>query len=371
MSNKDLTARNAQLEHDLNESRAHEKALSDLLEKKLNEVYIHYHVSRTIGSLLDLREMLRQVFDIIQKSLPFERISVYLLDDKQEKLDLIFHNGLNVRCKIALRVGEGTPGRIVESGEHLHIHDLTVFYETFTDFVHIPGEQKLNGSYIGIALKAHNTTIGMIGMDSSAKYGLSVDDMDFMAIIAYQLAAGIEKSCLFEKIQQLSQHDGLTDLYNHRMFVEKLAQEINRLQRTKKTLSLMMLDIDHFKQFNDTYGHQVGDAVLKELAAIILAQSRSHSIDICCRYGGEEFIIIMPELELKNAIAVAERIRKAVENHLFPIENNIREGKVTISIGVASIKSGEELAPEKLTKKADDALYTSKRNGRNQVSFSE
>jgi diguanylate cyclase (GGDEF)-like protein len=371
MSDNDLTEKNAQLERDLDESRAHEKSLSDLLEKKLNEVYIHYHISRTIGSLLDLREMLRQVFDIIQKSLPFDRVSVYLLDEKQENLDLVFHSGLDVHGKITLRVGEGTPGRIAENGEHVHIHDLSVFYETFSDFVHIPGEEKLNGSYIGIALKAHNTTIGVIGMDSSAKYGLSVDDMDFMAILSYQLAAGIEKSLLFDKIQQLSQNDGLTGLYNHRMFVEKLEQEISRMRRTGKTLSLLMLDIDHFKQFNDNFGHQVGDAVLKELSMIMLAQSRSHSMDICCRYGGEEFAIIMPELELKNALAVAERLRKAVENHLFPIKENKREGKVTISIGVAAVKDGEELTPEKLTKKADDALYDSKRNGRNQVSFSK
>ena len=94
--------------------------------------------------------------------------------------------------------------------------------------------------------------------------------MDFMAILSYQLAAGIEKSLLFEKIQQLSQNDGLTGLYNHRMFVEKLEQEISRMRRTGKTLSLLMLDIDHFKQFNDNFGHQVGDAVLKELAAIML-----------------------------------------------------------------------------------------------------
>src|ERR1700690_363760 len=104
MSDNDLIERIAQLEQSLNESRAHEKSLSDLLEKKLNEVYIHYHISRTIGALLDLREMLKQVFDIIQKSLPFERISVYLLDEKLEKLDLVFHNGLGVHGKIALRI---------------------------------------------------------------------------------------------------------------------------------------------------------------------------------------------------------------------------------------------------------------------------
>jgi two-component system cell cycle response regulator len=371
MSDADDAERIARLEQDLNESRAREKALGDLLENKLNEVYIHYHISRTISALLDLREMLQQVFNIIQKSVPFERVSVYLLDEKLEKLELVFCNGLGVYGNLSLRVGEGTPGRILENGEHIHIHNLSMFYDTFDDFVHMPGEEKLSGSYIGIALKAHNTTIGIIGMDSSAAYGLSVDDMDFMAILSYQLAAGIEKSRLFEKIQQLSQHDGLTGLYNHRTFLEKLEQEINRQQRTKKTLSLMMLDIDHFKLLNDNFGHQGGDAVLKELAVIMLAQSRSHSIDICCRYGGDEFAIIMPELELQKAIVVAERLRKAVENHLFPLKDNKREGKVTISLGVASYKSGEELTTENLTKKADDALYDSKRNGRNQVSFSQ
>jgi predicted signal transduction protein with EAL and GGDEF domain len=133
-----------------------------------------------------------------------------------------------------------------------------VYYETFNDFIHIPGEEKRDGSYIGIAIKVRNTIIGNIDMDNSAKYRLSVDGMDFMAILSHQLAAGIEKSRLFEKIQQLSQHDGLTGRYNHRMFLEKIEQEINRPHWTGKTLLLMMLDIDHFKQFNDNFGHQVG-----------------------------------------------------------------------------------------------------------------
>ena len=231
----DLTERIAQLEQDLNESRAHEKSLSDLLEKKLNEVYIHYHISRTIGSLLDLREMLRQVFDIIQKSLPFERVSVYLLDEKQEKLDLVFHQ----------RTGRSRQNRPCGSAkaprEESWRTASTCIFTTFRCSMRpsmtlstIPGEEKLDGSYIGIALKAHNSTIGVIGMDSSAKYGLSVDDMDFMAILSYQLAAGIEKSLLFEKIQQLSQNDGLTGLYNHRIFREKLDQEINRMRTDRE-----------------------------------------------------------------------------------------------------------------------------------------
>lgn len=370
MSDEHLREKIAQLEEELKQSRTHEKALGDLLEKKLNEIHTHYHISRTIGSLLDLQEMLRQVIGIIKKSLSFDRVSIYLTDEKREKLELTFFSGLDIQQKVTLQIGEGTPGRIVENGEHVHIHDLSVFYETFSDFIHFPGEEKHDGSYIGIALKVHNETVGVIGMDNSMKYGLSVDDMDFMAILSHQIAAGIEKSRFFDKTKHLSQHDGLTGLYNHRMFEEKLHQEINRRNRTQKPLSLIMLDIDHFKQFNDNYGHQAGDAVLVELADIMLKQCRCTSIDVCCRYGGEEFAIIMPELELHNAVKVAERLRQAVENNSFSIEGKKPGDRVTVSLGVAGISGTEDLSTEELVKKADEALYLSKRNGRNRVSYS-
>jgi diguanylate cyclase (GGDEF)-like protein len=369
MADDSLIDRIAGLEEDLRKARDHEKVLSDLLEKKLNEIYVHYHISRTIGSLLDLQEMLKQVIEIIKKSLPIDRISVYLFDERREKLELAFYSGLEPRTQTSISVGQGTPGRVVENGEHVHIHDLALFYETFSDFVHYPDEEHRDGSYIGIALKAHDMTIGMIGMDNPVKYGLSVDDMDFVAILSHQLAAGIEKSLLFDKIQKISQHDGLTGLYNHRVFQERLQQEISRRTRTQKPLSLMMLDIDHFKQYNDNYGHQAGDAVLKELSKIIETQSRCHSIDTCCRYGGEEFAVIMPELELQQAVSVARRLQKAVENAVFVLKDTKLESKVTISVGVASVAGDEETTSEELIKKADDALYLSKRNGRNQVTY--
>jgi len=369
MADEYLNEKLAGLEEELKQSRAHEKVLGDLLEKKLNEIYVHYHIARTIGSLLDLHEMLEQVFGIIKKSLPIERISVYLFDEKREKLELTYYSGFELHRPAAIAVGQGTPGRVVEYGEHVHIHDLSLFYETFNDFIHYAGEDKRDGSYIGITLKVHNTTIGVIGMDNSSKYGLSVDDMDFMAILSHQLAAGIEKSLLFDKIERISQHDGLTGLYNHRMFQEKLQQEISRRGRTLKPLSLMMLDIDHFKQYNDNFGHQAGDAVLKKLSNIISNQSRCHTIDTCCRYGGEEFAVIMPELEIQQAVKVANRLKKSVEEAIFIITDTKMESKVTVSIGVASVAGDEDVTLEELVKKADDALYLSKRNGRNQVTY--
>ena len=368
MPDKDRKDKIASLQRDLEDARAREKAVGDLLEKKLNEIHAHYHVARTIGSLLDLQEMLRQVMGIIKKTLAFDRVSVYLLDEKNEQLELVFFSGLNVTDRVLLNVGEGTPGRIVENGEHFHVHDLSVFYDTFNDFIHFPAEQKRSGSYIGIALKVHNRTIGAIGMDSPEKYGLSVDDMDFMAILSHQIAAGIEKSRLFDRIQQLSQLDGLTGLFNHRVFQERLAQEVNRRERTRKPLSLIMLDIDHFKQFNDEFGHQAGDMILKQLARIMTSQCRCASIDSCCRYGGEEFAVIMPELEVHNAVRAGERLRKTVEENLFRV-NETAEARVTISLGVAGIADSEDISPEELVKKADEALYLSKKNGRNRVSY--
>ncbi len=369
MTEEQLRARIAELEQELEQSRAQAKTLGDLLEKKLSEIYAHYHISRTIASLLDIQEMLRQVTGIIKRAIPFDRISLYLLDENREKLNLYFFSGLDVKQKINLDIGQGTPGRIVESGEHAQIHDLAVFYETFNDFVHFPDEEKRDGSYIGVALKVHNATIGVIGMDSAKKYGLGVDDMDFMAVLSHQIAAGIDRARLFEKIQQLSQLDGLTGLYNHRMFQSRLRQEMSRRNRTQKPLSLIMLDIDQFKQFNDNYGHQAGDAVLKELSLIITSQSRCASIDVCCRYGGEEFAVIMPELELHNAVKVAERIRRVVESNDFSICENNAAAKVTISLGVSGITGADDMSPEELVKKADDALYLSKKNGRNRVSY--
>ncbi|HTG00386.1 MAG TPA: sensor domain-containing diguanylate cyclase [Nitrospirota bacterium] len=368
MAGEYLQGRIAELENELAQARAREKELGDLLEKKLNEIYIHYHVSRTVGSLLSLQDMLLQVITTIGKTLPCERVSVYLLDEKQERLNLVFYNGIDLVRGVSLLPGEGTPGRIVENGEHVHIHDLAVFYQTFNDFIHHPGEAKRDGSFIGIALKVHQTTIGVIGMDNPQKYGLTVDDMDFMAILSHQLAAGIEMSLLFDRINLLSQRDGLTGLYNHRIFKEKLHQEMTRRRRNGRPLALLMIDIDHFKQLNDTYGHQAGDTVLRDLAAVITKQTRGNDIDICCRYGGEEFMVIMPELDLSQALIVAERLRKAVEAAPFRIRTVGSEIQLTVSLGVACIKSGVETTIDQFIKEADDALYVSKRNGRNRSS---
>ncbi len=366
MSDEQLLEKIARLEQELHQARTQEKTVSDLLEKKLDEIYIHYHVSRTISSLIDLHDMLDQIMKTAGRMISFDRVSVYLVDDSGDHLDLVYANGFEVPEAVQLERGEGMPGTIMLNGEHVHLHDLKEFYERGR-FIHVPGEMKRSGSYIGVALKAHNTMIGVMGLDSPITFGLTVDDLDFMAILSHQIAAGIEKSRLFEKIQHLSQLDGLTSLYNHRLFQERLGQELTRRKRTRKPLALIMFDIDHFKKFNDSFGHQAGDGILEQLAGVIASHCRCSSIDICCRYGGEEFAIITPELETPVAATVAERIRSAVEKNAFRVNNESLAGRVTISMGVAGVAGPDDISPEELVQRADEALYRSKKTGRNRV----
>jgi diguanylate cyclase (GGDEF)-like protein len=367
----ELKARIDQLEQELEQERAQIEGLGDLLEKSNNQVFTFYNISKTIASTNDFHDMIHLIMSTLKKSIAIDRVSLYLADESRQKLILTYCDGFEIRDKTSIDIGEGLPGRIVENGEHSHIHDLSLFYETFNDFIHFPGEEKRDGAYIGVALKSRNTTIGVIGIDSREKQGLSVDDMDFMALTSHQISIGIEKASLFMKTEHLSQIDGLTGLYNHRLFKEKLGQEVNKRMRTGKPLSLIMLDIDHFKRFNDNFGHQEGDAILKELAGIIRRQCRHTTMDSCFRYGGEEFAVILPELELGIALKVADRMRKVVESNLFRIKDKDPGMTLTISLGVAGLSGSDEVQPEELLKKADEALYTSKRNGRNRVTASQ
>ena len=366
----ELKTRIDRIEQELEEARAQIEGLGTSLEKSNNQVFTFYNISKTIASTNDFHEMIHVIMGILRKSISFDRVSLYLADESRQKLLLTYFSGLEITDKTSIGIGEGLPGRIVENGEHSHIHDLSLFYETLNDFIHVPGEEKRDGAYIGVALKSRNTTVGVIGIDCREKQGLSVDDMDFMALTSHQISIGIEKASLFVKTEQLSQLDGLTGLYNHRVFKEKLEQEVSKRSRTGKPLSLIMLDIDHFKKFNDNFGHQEGDAILKELAVVIRGQCRHATMDACFRYGGEEFSVILPEQELGIALKVADRMRRIVENHPFRIKEKHPGTDLTVSLGVAGLSGTDDVKPEELLKKADEALYASKRNGRNRVTAS-
>jgi len=167
-----------------------------------------------------------------------------------------------------------------------------------------------------------------------------------------------------ERLKEIAVRDGLTGLFNHRYFQEILTKEASRAARHHRELSLLFIDVDDFKKYNDTYGHQLGDTLLKQLSQIIMGAMREG--DVVARYGGEEFVIILPETDSSYAVQVAEKIRKLVEDHPFRGEESQPQGRVTISLGVSSWKS-EHSTVASLIQHADQALYLAKNEGKNCV----
>lgn len=168
-----------------------------------------------------------------------------------------------------------------------------------------------------------------------------------------------------KKLQTESQSDPLTGLFNMRYFRLQLADEFSRSQRYGRPLTLIMIDVDHFKLYNDRNGHPAGDIVLKEIARILIRNVRG--TDIVARYGGEEFVILLPETPMEAAINVAQKILRTVEEHHFPFVGNRNEERLTVSLGVASYPDGHITSDQDLIEASDKALYAAKKNGRNQV----
>jgi len=181
-------------------------------------------------------------------------------------------------------------------------------------------------------------------------------------ILASQLSMELKKASLYENVERLSITDGLTEVYLRRYFTDRLSEEVERAKRHNLKFAILMLDLDHFKKCNDTYGHMVGDVVLKETASTIKENVRE--IDLVARYGGEEFSILLPDTDKENALQVAERIRKAIESKTIVAYDEALKETISIGISIYPIDSQKIVD---LINKADKALYRSKQNGRNRV----
>ncbi|HID38388.1 MAG TPA: GGDEF domain-containing protein [Calditrichaeota bacterium] len=192
----------------------------------------------------------------------------------------------------------------------------------------------------------------------------SEPELEHISIITNIIAIAVHNATLYEQVEELSYTDGMTALHNYRYFELRLKEEALRHKRTRSGLSLIILDVDNFKNYNDRMGHPAGDEVLRKIARVLKETVREN--DIVARYGGEEFAIILPNEDKKGAHVLAERIRAAIEETPFEHEELQPNGKITVSLGFASLPEDAETA-EDLTYKADTALYQAKENGRNRV----
>jgi len=206
---------------------------------------------------------------------------------------------------------------------------------------------------------------GMLCLGGQAGMRIERDSEGFLSEVANLAHVVTENSRLFERVRDLSLRDGLTGLFNHRHTMELVAQELSRVDRYQGVVSLLMVDLDHFKRINDEHGHQAGDVALKEVARLI--QDSLRNVDIVGRYGGEEFLAILPGTQEDAALRTAERLRASIEKLPIHLPSESDAIHVTASFGVATCRGGNPASASELIRRADTALYEAKQQGRNRV----
>lgn len=256
---------------------------------------------------------------------------------------------------IALRDDEGLLGKALRLGQTLLIPNTALY-----------GVQNLLGSESSVVVaplqSGEGEPLGILYVGSDKENALTEEHRNIIETVSYQAAMALKNARLYEQTQQLALTDGLTGLYTHRLFQEKLSDELESARRGDEPLVLVMVDADNFKTYNDTLGHQAGDSLLIEIANLL--RDKVRSTDIVCRYGGDEFALLLKNTSKTDAQRLCERIREA-----FQLRFGGNEVQVTSSIGLACFPVDAE-SKKDLARAADDALYVSKRGGRNRVSVS-
>lgn len=336
------------------------------LDKQMHNLKILYDIGRALNFIDDLTKLLKMIIDQAIEVVHAAKGSLMLLEGDElvvrvvRGIDKITEEKIlsgEINCT-RIKVGEGIAGRAAKTGKPFLIDDTTV------DGRFMVSKHSNVENIMCIPLKVYDEIIGVINI-SNKKIGGSFtqEDLKIIETLADQAAVAINNARLYE----MAVTDGLTKLFIRRHFMQRLDDEIRRAGRYGHEVSLLMIDIDHFKKLNDTHGHQAGDKVLIEVSKLIRRSIRS--TDMAGRYGGEEFCLMLPETNTTGAMIIAERLRKEIESitvNYFDVEL-----KCTISIGIGTFpRDGSDSA--ELIRNADKALYQSKEAGRNRVTpFSE
>jgi diguanylate cyclase (GGDEF)-like protein/PAS domain S-box-containing protein len=343
--------------------------LQDITERTLGEMEIKrqksdlelinlelsalYSVSSKISRTLEMSELLNEVLDVVTKIeiFNFERQGgVFSVDGDEMRLVSqigVLDSGFDSLKSI--RIDDCIGGQAVKTGE-IVVLDSTEINQAGLE------KTKLHGA-VSVPLKAKGKVIGVLFLYTSPDFsGMTEDKLILLSAIGNQVGIAMENVRLYEQTRRLSLYDPLTNVSNRRLMDMGLEKYWSCAKRYVGTFSIIMLDIDNFKKYNDTHGHSAGDKMLVRVAQVLLDDIRD--ADAVARYGGEEFLIILPETSQEAALVSAERIRKSVAE----------KTDVTISLGVASYNQ-EMVKKEDLINKADEALYRAKKAGKNRVEY--
>lgn len=353
------------------------RATIDLSRRNTEYHYLEAELRRKVESLavlkksvaaphrsLDPREIIQSTLEAIQREFQYDRLYVLQVEDKKRKLvvtDIVDTTG----------AGENLPGSELDVTPR---HEGVISCLRLKSPVVITGVTEADQELLDrfgikemgiIPVTSNDQVLGLIGVDA-IRSGRAIDsaELSSVAIVASELGMALERARLFEKYRIKAAYDDLTSLHNRSSLGELLAEAFKRSEAGQGELSLAMVDIDHFKRFNDSFGHLAGDSVLRLLASALRRFSRPG--DHVGRFGGEEFLVLLPDTGFEQAMQYAERLRREIEKLGRLLLKRYRGHPLTISIGISAyepaLKSREELIA-----KADEALYSAKNLGRNRI----
>ena len=330
-----------------------------LLEKRLNELSLLYEVARSFTSTLELPELLARISAHVAERLSIPQFSIMLLNsDGTLEVKTAYPAGQGTE-QVRFRSNEGACGRAVQTHGAVYIADVA---SDSNIYVARPGSHRETGSLLCVPMIHHEAVLGVLNFQRPHPDSFTSEEIEVLTAIADQASLAVKNARLHEETVALAITDPLTGIPNRRHLFSRLDMEIARANRFGNQLSVLMVDIDHFKSFNDAAGHRAGDGVLRQVAALMKGMIRK--VDTIGRYGGEEFLLILPQVTKVEAIEVAEKLRRAVAAN--PFEPARSASKITVSVGVANLPV-DATVQEKLVDCADAALYASKRAGRNQA----
>ncbi len=330
----------------------------EMARRQAQEAEILRQAAAVVASSLDVDAVIERILDELQKVIPYDSASIQLLKDGT--LEIVGGRGWeDPQQVLGLRFpldGSNPNTVVMQTLEPLLLRD-TSFYPAFKN----PPHDHIR-SWLGVPLIAHGRALGLLAIDSHREDFFTLQHVQLVSAFASQVALALENAQRYEETQAQALTDPLTGLYNRRGLMELGKLELTRAQRQGKPFSAIMLDIDHFKRVNDTYGHPIGDQVLQAIAQ--RCRKGLRELDLLGRYGGEEFLVFLPETDWKTAFAIANRLRLLIAEAAIPT----RAGplRVTISLGVSQHVDADNRL-EGVIERADQALYQAKAQGRNRA----
>ncbi|HHM24276.1 MAG TPA: sensor domain-containing diguanylate cyclase [Bacteroidetes bacterium] len=339
------------------------RLLNRKLKRHIYELHNLFHISMDLTSILDMDQLINSYLNTLIGQLRIKNATLFLHSNTNStELELVRAKGISEEDVAELKFD--TRDSIVKM--LFQKRQPIVIAEELTSLKEIEKFRMLDSEVIAPLIHSHRLEgLVILGTKINGE-PYSQTDLEMVTLITNIVAVAVANARLYQRVKEISITDELTSLYNYRYFRMRLRDEVFRSQRTGRPLSLVILDVDYFKNYNDNLGHPAGDQVLKQIARILKNSVRD--TDVVARYGGEEFCVILPEVDVQGARAFGERLRKNIEDYPFYKEEIQPGGKLTVSLGAATYPQDATMINELLVR-ADKALYHAKNSGRNRMSL--